>query len=126
MYLFYHIIYTLHLGCLSPSLSSTWGSWLTHFIKALFAKGVDWVPLPDAEAVFVQLYRWERGGGRGESAYEMLALSFSLFLNVPLGHICHRKYVGANKRLRQRTGGQAKDLGNELAGAHTARTAKQN
>lgn len=65
---------------------------------------------------------WEEG----RRAYEMLALSFSLFLNVPLGHICHRKYVGANKRLRQRTGGQAKDLGNELAGAHTARTAKQN
>lgn len=68
MYLFYHIIYTLHLGCLSPSLSlSTWGSWLTHFIKALFAKGVDWVPLPDAEAVFVQLRRRERerGGGGG-------------------------------------------------------------
>lgn len=86
------------------------------------------MPLPDAEAVFVQLHRRERekSGGWGESAYEMLALSFSLFLNVPLGHICHRKYVGANKRLRQRTGGQAKDLGNELAGAHTARTAKQN
>lgn len=58
MYLFYHIIYTLHLAVPEPFSSSppsllysSWGSWLTHFIKALFAKGVDWVPLPDAEAV---------------------------------------------------------------------------
>lgn len=85
MYLFYHIIYTLHLavpGPLSSSpflLYSSWGSWLTHFIKALFAKGVDWVPLPDAEAVCPAT---ELGVGTNASTLlaRTLSPSSSLFL----------------------------------------------